>query len=223
MEHFFILQAQPLRETDWRLDIFSRKHGRLLVNLNAPKVRPDMFTLYQAQWPQQELPALKGWQTLNTWPLADTVLYCGFYLTELLGQLLPSHEAFPHLFDHYQHALAALAQGAAPEPWLRTFETQLLQTLGYGFAWQTDSQGRAVHERALYQFKPQYGLTLTGAMGPCTFLGADILAFAQGSSDPQHWRMARVILRTALDAILTKPLYSRDLLAGPKIFTQEQS
>lgn len=212
MKHFVVLQAQPWREQDWLLDVFGQ-FGRQRLLLNKPSTPPGLFHHYQGDWPNQTLPAIRAWQSVKHCALTGTALYCGLYMNELLGLLLPDHEPCMALFNQYQHSLTALAQEQLPDPWLRLFEGQLLHTLGYGVVWHQDSQARPIHPLSYYQFKPRQGFELVGQQAQ-HFSGADLLAIHQGSRDPLHWRMIRNIMRAAFDDILPRPLVSRELLAS---------
>lgn len=219
MQALIILQRQPLREQDWLLDVFSRQRGRLSLVLNRPRLAPDLFTLYQGDWqPVQDWPALKGWQQQQCWPLQDTALFCGFYLNELLVKLLPRYEALPALFDAYQAALNGLHSSPVADPWLRLFEVQLLAQLGYGFSWQQDALGQPIHAQSCYQFIPGQGF-IPAATG---LAGHELLAFAAGSRELPVWRMARNVLRQALDHLLQQPLLSRELLLPPVGLANQQ-
>lgn len=212
MKHLVVLHAQPWREQDWLMDCLSST-GRVRLVLNKPHTSPDLFKLYQADWPSKALPAVKGWQQTSAWPLADVSLYCALYLNELLGLLLPENEPAQALFEQYCQTLDALSQQQLPDPWLRLFEGQLLQTLGYGIVWHQDYLGRAIQLQQHYQFKPKQGFVVCAAHEH-SFSGQDLLAIYQGSRKRQHWRMIRLLMRAALDDILPRPLLSRELLAN---------
>lgn len=212
MKRLVILQAQPWREHDWLIDCLTST-GRMRLVLNKPQTPPDLFQLYQADWPNKLLPAVKGWHVSTHWRLTDTALYCGLYLNELLGLLLPENEPAAQLFDHYCQTLEALAQQQLPDPWLRLFEGQLLQALGYGLVWHQDYLGRPIQLQQHYQFKPRQGFVVC-AVNSHSISGQDLLAISQGSRSRQHWRMIRLFMRAALDDILPRPLVSRELLAS---------
>ncbi|MEN9463832.1 MAG: hypothetical protein RL217_13 [Pseudomonadota bacterium] len=208
MQRFYILRAEPWREDDWLLDILTEQTGRMRVQLNRPSTPPDLFHCYAASWTQAELPTLKGWHLVRSDFLQGKNLFCGFYVNELLVRLLPEQEAVPALYSRYQHTLTALTEAGLPDPWLRLFEWQLLQNLGYGFSWQLDALGQAICAHKHYAFMPKLGFS-ESALG---FLGADILAFARGENALPLWQMAKKIMRAALDDILEQPLLSRELL-----------
>lgn len=211
MQELVVLQRQPLREHDWLLDVFCAQRGRLHLVLNRPTLPPDLFTLYRADWQTtQEWPQIKGWQQHSAWSCSGTHLYCALYLNELLVKLLPFHEQANGLFDLYNHALAGLMRSDAPDPWLRLFEWQLLQHLGYGFSWLQDANGRAINTDWHYVFVPSQGFVASDK----GYLGADIMAFANGARDLSLWKMARAIFRKALDDVLQRPLCSRELLTN---------
>lgn len=204
-----ILQRQPLHEHDWLLDVFSEQRGRLSVVLPRPLQAPDLFCHYQCDWHHSaDWPRIRGWQSQQAWPLQGMALYCGLYLNELLVRLLPRADAAPELFRIYQATLAGLQQPGLPDPWLRVFEWQLLQQLGYGFSWQHDSDAQPLQPERYYRFEPGRGF-VAAASG---LSGAGVLAFSTGSRDLAVWRLARQVLRQALDDVLQQPLCSRDLL-----------
>ena len=211
MQELVVLQRQKLREHDWLLDVFTSKFGRMHIVLNRPTTPPDLFTLYRADWrPSDEWPQIKGWHIQKNWQLSETNLYCGLYLNELLVKLLPQHDAAEALFRFYQSAIEGLQQHDIPDPWLRLFEWQLLQQLGYGFSWESDTNGNAISAYEHYAFVPSLGFIKQ----PEGFRGVDIMAFAEGARDLPLWRMARTIFRKALEDVLQKPLCSRELLTG---------
>src|SRR5512135_568374 len=136
----FVLHSYPFRETSLVLEIFSRQHGRVpLVARGARRPRSalrgllmgfqplsmswfgkhELRTLHSAEW-QGGQPQLQG-----------TALLCGFYLNELLLNLMARDDAHPQLFDYYQHALLRLAAETDHAATLRSFEKRLLQELGY--------------------------------------------------------------------------------------------
>ena len=79
----------------------------------------EVRTLHSAEW-QGGQPLLQG-----------TALLCGFYLNELLLNLMVRDDPHEQLFDYYQQTLQRLAHGADHASTLRCFEKHLLQELGY--------------------------------------------------------------------------------------------
>ncbi len=122
-EQAFVLHSYPFRETSLILDVFSRRHGRLAIVARGAR-RPrsalrgvlmnfqplllswfgkgEVRTLHSAEW-QGGQPYLQG-----------TALMCGFYLNELLLNLLARDDPHEQLFDYYRATLYRLAQRSRP-------------------------------------------------------------------------------------------------------------
>jgi DNA repair protein RecO (recombination protein O) len=136
----FVLHSYPYRETSLLLDVYSRHHGRLAIvarGARRPKSnlrgllmnfqpvllswfgKGEVRTLHSAQW-QGGQPLLQG-----------TALMCGFYLNELMVNMLARDDAHENLFDYYRATLYRLAHETDHAATLRCFEKHLLQELGY--------------------------------------------------------------------------------------------
>ncbi len=208
MTPFWLLKAQPWREHEWLLDVFSRSHGRLQLTASA-RMQPDLLVQFQGDWQQgSDWPRLPLQQTMwqaSQW--SDDGLACGLYLTELLVQLLPDRDPQPVMFDLYSEALKAIANSSHAVPWLRLFEQTLLQSLGYGFSWHLDHQRCPIDPNRHYQFYPQLGWQLSES----GVAGQWLLDYAHGSHRPELWQMARQTLQLALKPYLQRPLVSHCL------------
>ncbi|MCD8522733.1 MAG: DNA repair protein RecO C-terminal domain-containing protein [Saccharospirillaceae bacterium] len=218
MKTLFVLQRQPLREQEWLLDIFSAEQGRLSVVAGRSQWQPDLHQRYQGDWALAgDWPQLRGLRSLQTYLLRGRNLYCGLYLAELLARLLPRHEAQPELFLTYAKTLEGLQNTELPDPWLRLFEYQLLQALGYGFSWQQDRNGQAIAADASYHFIAREGFARSDAATICrprqpAWPGEYLLELGQGRAQrPQCWAAAKQVLRCALEDLLERPLVSREL------------
>ncbi len=139
-EAAFVLHSYPFRETSLLVEVFSREHGRvplvargarrpksavrgLLMNFQPLSLswfgKHEVRTLHSAEW-QGGQPLLQG-----------TALLCGFYLNELLLNLMVRDDPHEQLFDYYQKTLLRLARDTDLASTLRCFEKHLLQELGY--------------------------------------------------------------------------------------------
>ena len=144
----FVLHSHPYRETSLLLDVYSREHGRLAIVARGARRpgsalrgllmsfqplrlswfgRGEVRTLHSAEW-QGGQPYLQG-----------TALMCGFYLNELLVNLLARDDPHERLFDYYQATLYRLAHETDHAATLRCFEKHLLQELGYALALETEA------------------------------------------------------------------------------------
>jgi len=149
-EPAFVLHSYPFRETSLLVEIFSRQHGRvplvargarrpksavrgLLMNFQPLSLswfgKHELRTLHSAEW-QGGQPLLQG-----------TALLCGFYLNELLLNLMVRDDPHEQLFDYYQQTLQRLAHGADLAATLRCFEKHLLQELGYALLLEHEAGG----------------------------------------------------------------------------------
>lgn len=163
----FVLHSYPFRETSLLLDVFSRTHGRLAIvarGARRPKSnlrgllmnfqpvllswfgKGEVRTLHSAQW-QGGQPYLQG-----------TALMCGFYLNELMINMLARDDAHAQLFDYYRATLYRLAHETDHAATLRCFEKHLLQELGYALVLEHEA-GTATPLRAgaLYRYALDHG------------------------------------------------------------------
>ena len=164
-----------------------------------------------------ELKTLKALETAGSLlPLAGHALFSGFYLNELLVRLLQRELPMPQVFLAYAQALAALAEQAERqdvEPILRRFEKQLLDALGYGFAFDVDCEsGEPIHAGLHYSYLPERGFSqVAGARD--SYAGGVLLELAAGHFEAVEQRqVAKQVLRQALARQLGgRPLKSREL------------
>lgn len=209
MKQWFLLRRQPVAERDHLLDIFSLEDGLIRVRQSAPARLPDFHERCAGDWQStRDWPKLRTAEPLQQFSFHGDTLLCALYVSELLLLLLPEREPQPAVFHLYQQTLEGLATGQAPELWLRVFEQRLLHELGYGFAWDQSVDGAVVAGR-YYRFNAGSGLSVADEGWP----GELLLAIADGNLlAPGAMKAARLILRQALDAILGRPLISRELL-----------
>ena len=166
-EPAFVLHSYPYRETSLVLEVLSRQHGRVaLVARGARRPRSalrgllmgfqplmlswfgkhELRTLHRAEW-QGGQPQLQG-----------TALLCGFYLNELLLNLMVRDDPHEQLFDYYQHTLQRLANEADYAAILRCFEKHLLQELGYALLLvQEADSGEPINSIAPYRYVLERG------------------------------------------------------------------
>jgi len=135
----YILHYTPYRDTAFIVDLFSLEQGRLgLVARGARSARPGVRALYQPFRPLLvswmgggELRTLVGIEESGpALPLEGAALACGYYLNELILRLLGKEQGQAELFGHYAIALSRLGEGDDLESVLRTFELQILETIG---------------------------------------------------------------------------------------------
>lgn len=225
-EPAFVLHSYPFRETSLLVEIFSRQHGRvplvargarrpksavrgLLMNFQPLSLswfgKHEVRTLHSAEW-QGGQPLLQG-----------TALLCGFYLNELLLNLMVRDDPHENLFDYYQHTLMQLAHGADMASTLRCFERHLLQELGYALLLDHEAGSdkpidvalsyRYVVERGVVRDNEdsEEGLPISGK----TLLDMAADDYADVQSARQGKQLMRMLLNHHLDG---KTLHTRELI-----------
>ncbi len=222
----FVLHTHPFRETSLLLDVYSRRHGRLAIVARGAR-RPrsalrgvlmnfqplllswfgkgEVKTLHSAEW-QGGQPYLQG-----------TALMCGFYLNELLVNLLARDDAHEQLFDYYRATLYRLAYEADHAATLRCFEKHLLQELGYALQLETEAgSDKPVQPEISYRFQVERGAVPDDgdARNGLKVLGKTLLAMAADDyADPLAAQQSKQLMRLLLNHHLGgKILHTRELI-----------
>ena len=225
-EPAFVLHSYPFRETSLILDVFSRRHGRLPVMARGAR-RPrsalrgvlmnfqplqlswfgkgEVRTLHSAEW-QGGQPYLQG-----------TALMCGFYLNELLLNLLARDDPHEQLFDYYRATLYRLAHETDHAATLRCFEKHLLQELGYALALEREAGGdKAIRPEICYRYAVECGaLQVDGdTQAGLPVLGKTLLDMAADDyADPLTAQQSKQLMRMLLNHHLGgKTLHTRELI-----------
>ena len=222
----FVLHSYPFRETSLILDVFSRSHGRLAIvarGARRPKSglrgllmnfqpvllswfgKGEVRTLHSAQW-QGGQPYLQG-----------TALMCGFYLNELMINLLARDDAHAHLFDYYRATLYRLAHETDHAATLRCFEKHLLQELGYALELEREAgSGKAVQPHANYRYALERGPVSDNgdARVGLPVSGKTLLDMATDDyADPMTAQQSKQLMRVLLNHHLGgKALHTRELI-----------
>jgi DNA repair protein RecO (recombination protein O) len=220
----FVLHSHPFRETSLLLDVYSRSHGRLAivargarrprsalrgVLMNFQPLRLSWFgkgevrTLHSAEW-QGGQPYLQG-----------TALMCGFYLNELLVNLLARDDAHEQLFDYYRATLYRLAHESDHAATLRCFEKHMLQELGYALELEREADtGNPVEADVSYRYQVERGaLPDEGGVG-LQVSGKTLLAMAADDySDAAAAQQSKQLMRMLINYHLgVKVLHTRELI-----------
>lgn len=163
----YVLHTRPWRESSLLIEVLSANHGRL--GLLARGVQgPKRHVLRAALQPLQyirldavqhgELAQLRAAEALDAAPqLAGEATLAAFYINELVLRLAPRQDPQPELFDAYGVARMRLGNDTTLAWSLRRFERDLLDALGFGFAFDLDGDGAAIDPAARYRFDPEHG------------------------------------------------------------------
>lgn len=224
----FVIHHHDYSETSLLLELFTRDFGRVGVIAkgarrpkNGRRALLNPFTPLRVGWSGKgELGVLTDVEADGApFTLAGEVLYCGFYLNELLLRLL--HRDDPHtvLFEAYHRSLGRLQQGGRIDVTLRMFEHQLLQEIGYGLVLDHDSNDNtAIAEDTLYEYVPESGPRRIGNADEnvtgVVVHGSSLMALASGSIDePRTLRELKRLMRFVLNRHLGgRQLNSRRLM-----------
>jgi DNA repair protein RecO (recombination protein O) len=225
-EPAFVLHSYPFRETSLILEVFSRQHGRVaLVARGARRPRSalrgllmgfqplllswfgrhELRTLHSAEW-QGGQPQLQG-----------TALLCGFYLNELLLNLMARDDPHESLFDYYQQTLQRLAQEDDHAFTLRCFEKHMLQELGYALLLENEADGgKPIVPDRNYRYILERGAiaeTVDSSQG-IPVSGKTLLDMAADDyRDVNSARQSKQLIRILLDHHLAgKTLHTRELM-----------
>jgi DNA repair protein RecO (recombination protein O) len=222
-EPAFVLHSYPYRETSLLIEAFSLGHGRVaMVARGARRPHSALRGVLMAFQPvtlswfgKQELRTLAGAEWQGGQPqLQGTALMCGFYINELLLNLLARDDAHPALFDHYRLALQRLAHEIDHAATLRRFEKQLMQELGYALLLTREAKsGNPIEAASEYRYVVEEGV-LRHAEGGMPILGKTLLDMAGDDyRDPLTAQQSKQLMRMLLNHHLAgKPLHTRELI-----------
>lgn len=222
----FVLHTRQYRDTSYLVELFTKDYGRLtVVARGARSMKSKLHGTLVPFLPL--LVSFSGKGELRTlhqaeadgvhYDLRDNMFLSGFYLNELLVRLLPRHEAYPHIYQAYQHTLNAMVVSKQLEPELRLFEKTLLANLGYGLQLNRTLDNELVVEEEQYVFVYGSGLSKAKTEHPNNFSGKHLLALhTEKFTTIDELRDAKRLLRSVLAVLLgNKPLKSRELFYAP--------
>jgi DNA repair protein RecO (recombination protein O) len=219
----FVLHSYPYRETSLVLEVLSRNCGRVaLVARGARRPRSalrgllmgfqpltmswfgkhELRTLHSAEW-QGGQPQLQG-----------TALLCGFYLNELLLNLMARDDPHEQLFDYYQQTLQRLAHEQDHAATLRCFEKHMLQELGYALLLEHEADsGKPIEPTAHYRYVIEHGASCDAEEG-LPILGKTLQDMATDDyRDPLSAQQSKQLMRMLLNHHLAgKTLHTRELI-----------
>ena len=219
----FVLHSYPYRETSMVLEVFSRNCGRVaLVARGARRPRSalrgllmgfqpltmcwfgkhELRTLHSAEW-QGGQPQLQG-----------TALLCGFYLNELLLNLMARDDPHEQLFDYYQQTLQRLAREQDHAATLRCFEKHMLQELGYALLLEHEAgSGNPIEPTAHYRYVVEHGASRDAEEG-LPIMGKTLHDMAADDYlDPLSAQQSKQLMRMLLNHHLAgKTLHTRELI-----------
>jgi len=223
LQKAFVLHTRAYRDTSMLLDIFTLHHGRL--SLVARGVRNGKhrwrhllmpFRQVEVTWSGNgELQTLTQLESQGVcFNLERKALFCGFYLNELLLYLLPKQDAYPEIFELYEHTLRMLKNKQQLEPCLRYFERHLLHILGYDTGFEFEAE--PIMPEGFYLYRHEHGFVPVKQQIDATqmlYRGKVLLDIAKDNyTDEITLSQAKQLFRTKLQFLLgSKSIKSREM------------
>jgi DNA repair protein RecO (recombination protein O) len=148
--------------------------------------------------------------------LAGDALLSGYYVNELILNLLHRHDPQPEIYAVYRKTIHDLKDPSRVAATLRRFEMETLGLLGYALNLDHDTRtGRDLSPDSQYEYRPGEGPVPVGDRnGPLVFSGAELRAIARQEFDEQATLIkAGILLRYIIAWHLDgKELKSRKVL-----------
>jgi len=234
-EPAWLLHHRPFRDSSRILDILSRDHGRLsLVARGSRSARSKLkgilrpFLPLQLSWViRSDLGTLTGAE-MDGAPISLTgdALLSGYYVNELILNLLHRHDPQPEIYSVYRRTISNLKNPVAVAVALRRFEMETLSLLGYALNLDHDTDtGQALEPATEYEYRVERGpVAVTNRQGPMIFTGAELMAvareeFTDDATLRQAGRLLRQVIAWHLDG---KELKSRKVLKALRTGVERQ-
>lgn len=224
-EPAWLLHHRPFRDTSRILDLITRRHGRLTVIARGSRgaksrlrgiLRP--FQPLTVSWVSRtELGTLTGAEPAGR-PinLDGDALLSGYYVNELLINLIHRFDPQPEVFDLYSATIEDLGAASDVTPRLRLFEMELLRLSGYALVLDHDGgAGEVLDSGKCYEYRPEEGPVAVGEReGRMVFRGSELIGIRRRVLDePAVLDAANRLLRGVIAYHLNgKELKSRKVL-----------
>jgi DNA repair protein RecO (recombination protein O) len=194
-EPAYVLHRYDWSESSLILEVFTRHYGRIALVAKGVKrpsssFRPILLPLqplHVAFGGDAEIRTLKGaeWMGGHVMPTGDALM-SGYYLNELLLNLLARDDPHPGLFDIYASVVQVIASehGEALQPALRAFELLLLREVG--LLPTLDAQTMTMADLELthrYSLVPEGGLRQANASDRASLSGAQWISLQRSLQD----------------------------------------
>jgi DNA repair protein RecO (recombination protein O) len=224
-EPAWLLHYRPFRDSSQLLDVLSRDHGRLTLVARGSRssksrlrgvLRP--FMPLEISWTSRsDLGTLTGAETHGApISLLGDALLAGYYVNELILNLLHRHDPQPDIFAAYREAIEGLAGRHDLSACLREFEMALLRILGYAPILDHDAQTQEpLDADGCYEYRVEQGPVLAVAeSGPGRYSGGLLSAIGrQEFADTEVLLAAGRLLKSVIAYHLGgKELKSRKVL-----------
>lgn len=195
-EPAFVLHRYDWSESSLILEVFTRQHGRVALVAKGAKrptsaFRPVLLPLQPLQIAfggDAEIRTLKSaeWQGGYTMPMGDALM-SGYYVNELLLNLLARDDPHPRLFDYYAQVVHMISSehGELLQAALRSFELLLLVELGLLPLLNVQTLSFiAVEPAGMYVLAPEAGMRMKMPQDKHALTGQQWSALQQALEQP---------------------------------------
>ena len=167
-EPCFLLHARSFGDTSIIADVFTESSGKISIMAKGAKNPRSKFFGHLLPFSALRI-IVTGKSEMKTLTQIDSNfvsqsvkgphdLYTYLYVNELMMRLLPKGLPNQELYDLYQKFVELARADAISDLDLRVFELNLLDVLGYGINFDTDSKENSEFKEAtLYSFIPEKG------------------------------------------------------------------
>ncbi len=172
-ESCFLLHARSFGDTSVIADIFTKSSGKISIMAKGAKNPRSKFFGHLLPFSALKV-IFTGKSEMKTLTHIDSNfvsqstkgphdLYTYLYVNELMVRLLPKGLPNQELYELYQNFVELARADAISELDLRVFELDLLDVLGYGINFDTDTKDNSEFQEAvIYSYIPEKGFLSAG-------------------------------------------------------------
>ena len=226
-EHCFLLHARSFGDTSIIADVFTESSGKVSIMAKGAKNPRSKFFCHLLPFSALRIivtgkSEMKTLTQIDSNFLSQSVkgphdLYTYLYVNELMMRLLPKGLPNQELYDLYQSFVELARADAISELDLRVFELDLLDVLGYGINFDTDSKENSeFKDSIIYSYMPEKGFHNAGDVEG--FSSKEIAAIKNRSLEEIDKLKLKQLLQVAISSCLDgRELSSRDFFKKIRI------
>ena len=226
-EHCYLLHARSFGDTSIIADVFTESSGKVSIMAKGAKNPRSKFFGHLLPFSALRI-IVTGKSEMKTLTQIDSNffsqsvkgphdLYTYLYVNELMMRLLPKGLPNQELYDLYQSFVELARADAISELDLRVFELDLLDVLGYGINFDTDSKENSeFKDSIIYSYMPEKGFHNAGDVEG--FSAKEIAAIKDRTLEGIDKLKLKQLLQVAISSCLDgRELSSRDFFKKIRI------
>ncbi|MDA8608076.1 DNA repair protein RecO [Gammaproteobacteria bacterium] len=226
-EQCFLLHARSFGDTSIIADVFTESSGKISIMAKGAKNPRSKFFGHLVPFSALRI-IVTGKSEMKTLTQIDSNflsqsakgphdLFTYLYVNELMIRLLPKGLPNQELYDLYQSFVELARADAISELDLRAFELDLLDVLGYGINFDTDSkENTEFKDSIIYTYIPEKGFHHAGDTEG--FSAKEIAAIKNRTLEAIDKLKLKQLLKVAISACLDgRELSSRDFFKKIRI------